>query len=87
MAKLHELHFELVPHPPYSPDLVPSDFFLFPNLKLWLGGKKFSSNQEVIAAVNDYFAELDVSYFSDGLKTLETRWSTLVERNGDYVEI
>lgn len=25
MAKLSELHFELLPHPPYSPDLAPSD--------------------------------------------------------------
>ncbi|GFU02053.1 putative DD34D transposase [Trichonephila clavipes] len=28
MAKSHELGFELLPHPPYSPDLVPSDLFL-----------------------------------------------------------
>lgn len=33
MAKLHELGYELVEHPPYSPDLAASDFFLFPNLK------------------------------------------------------
>lgn len=28
-----ECGFEILPHPPYSPDLAPSDFFLFPNLK------------------------------------------------------
>ena len=27
MAKLHELHFELLPHPPCSPDLAPSDYW------------------------------------------------------------
>jgi len=27
MAKLHELGYELIPHPPYSPDLAPCDFF------------------------------------------------------------
>ena len=26
MAKVHELHFELLPHPPYSPDLAPSNY-------------------------------------------------------------
>ena len=41
-----------LPHPSYSPDLAPCNFFLFPNLKTWLGGKKFSSNEEVIVAVN-----------------------------------
>ena len=33
MAKLHELHFELLPHPPYSPDLAPNKFWLFADLK------------------------------------------------------
>lgn len=29
MAKLHELHFELLPYPPFSADLAPGDYFLF----------------------------------------------------------
>jgi len=44
-------------HPPYSPDLAPSDFYLFPKLKLFLAGQRFSSNQEAIAAVAGYFAD------------------------------
>ncbi|GFX68646.1 histone-lysine N-methyltransferase SETMAR [Trichonephila clavipes] len=46
MAKINELVFELLDHPPYSPDLAPSDFFLFPHLKFALGGHRFSSNKE-----------------------------------------
>lgn len=50
MAKIHELKFELLPHPPYSPDLAPCDFHLFPNLKKWLGGKRFmtTSKQQIV---------------------------------------
>jgi hypothetical protein len=33
VAKLVELGCKLLSHPPYSPDLAPSDFFLFPNMK------------------------------------------------------
>jgi len=33
MGKLWDLHYELLEHPPYSPDLAPSDFCLFPKLK------------------------------------------------------
>lgn len=33
MAKLSELNFKLLPHPPYNPDLTPSDYFLFSDLK------------------------------------------------------
>jgi len=58
MGKLRDLHYELLEHPPYSSDLAPSDFCLFPKLKLFLAGQHFSSNQEAIAAVEGYFADL-----------------------------
>lgn len=85
-AKLVELGYELLPHPPYSPDLAPCDFFLFPNMKKWLGGKRFTSNEEVIAETEAYFAELDKLYYLEGLKKLEYRWTKCVELKGDYVE-
>lgn len=49
-----ELRFELIEHAQYSTDLASCDFFLFPKLKKWLAGKKFSSNTEV-EAVDRYF--------------------------------
>ncbi|UYV82745.1 hypothetical protein LAZ67_22000716 [Cordylochernes scorpioides] len=36
------------PHPPYSPDIAPCDFFFFPKLKMTLKGRRFSSSSEVI---------------------------------------
>jgi histone-lysine N-methyltransferase SETMAR len=45
------LKFTAVPHAPYSPDLAPSDFWLFPKLKKTLRGQYFSSDAEVEAAV------------------------------------
>ena len=35
----------VLPHPPYSPDLAPSDFFLFPKLKAFLAGRKYQSQK------------------------------------------
>jgi hypothetical protein len=37
----------VVPHPPYSPDLAPCDFFLFPRLKSSLKGKRFQDVAEI----------------------------------------
>jgi hypothetical protein len=54
-AKLHELGYELLHHPPYLPDLAPSDLFLFPDLKRMLAGKKISTNEEVITETEAYF--------------------------------
>jgi len=62
----HNGEIKLIPHPHYSPDLATSDFFLSPNLKKWLGGKKISTNVAVEEAVNDYFSGLEKTYFSDG---------------------
>ena len=58
MGKLRNLHYEFLEHPPDFPDLAPSDFNLFPKLKLFLVGQRFSSNQEATAAVGGYFADL-----------------------------
>lgn len=86
MAKFYQLGYELLQHPPYSPDLAPSDYFLFPNLKKWLGGKRFGSNEEVITETNAYFEGLDGSYYLEGIKKLETRWTKCIALKGDYVE-
>ena len=40
--------YEIIPHPAYSPDLTPSDFFLFPNLKKDIRGLHFRSDEEVV---------------------------------------
>ena len=37
----------VVPHPPYSPDLAPADFFLFPKLKITLKGSRFQTTEEI----------------------------------------
>ena len=74
-AKLFFLRYEILPHPPYSPDLAPSDYFLFPNMKTWLGGKRFSSNEEIIAATNENFEGFDENNFLEGIKELEYRYN------------
>jgi len=48
--KLAYLGFQCLDHPPYSPDLAPSDYHLFPGLKKQLKGHLFLSKAEVIAA-------------------------------------
>ena len=73
MAKLHELGFELLSHPAYSPDLAPSNFSLFSDLKRMLTGKKFNANEEVIAETEAHFEAKDKSYYKSGIEKLEDR--------------
>jgi hypothetical protein len=37
----------IVPHPPYSPDLAPCDFALFPKLKMKLKGRRFETVSDI----------------------------------------
>ena len=48
MAAATKCIFKVFPHPLYSPDLAPCDFYLFPNLKTYLHGRNFGSNGGVI---------------------------------------
>ncbi|GBM09283.1 hypothetical protein AVEN_129823-1, partial [Araneus ventricosus] len=48
---LDQFGWEIFGHPPYSPDLAPSDFHLFLKLKEFLGGKRFGSDEELENAV------------------------------------
>ena len=51
MAAVHDCDFELIDHPPDSPDFAPSDYFLFPNMKQTLAWTSY----EVISVVEARF--------------------------------
>ncbi|KAG5332541.1 SETMR methyltransferase, partial [Acromyrmex charruanus] len=80
MAKFNEFRYELLLHPAYSPDFAPYDYFLFPNLKKWFGGKRFITREQLIAEIEAYFERVDKSYYSDGLKKLENCWIKCIEK-------
>jgi len=87
MGKLRDLHYVLLEHPPYSPDLAPSDFvYLFPKLKLFLTGQRFSLNQEAIVAVEGYFADLTKNHYRDRIMALQHCWNKCISLKGDNVE-
>jgi len=54
--------------------------------KLFLAGQRFSSNQEAIAAVEGYFADLTKNHYRDGIMAMEHRWNKCISLKGDYVE-
>jgi histone-lysine N-methyltransferase SETMAR len=58
----------VVPHPPYSPDLAPSGFWLFQQLKETLKGKNLSSSAKVEAAVRISISIQLENFFIDRVK-------------------
>ena len=75
MDSVEQNGYELMPHPAYSPDLAPSDFFLFPNLKKDIRGCHFWSDKKVTTTVEEWVNGKDPDFSSSGLMALEHRWS------------
>jgi hypothetical protein len=61
-----------VPHPPYSPDLAPSDFFLFVYLKEKLRRTPFALSRDPIFAIRQIGSEIPEM----ALKIVFTNWIT-----------
>ena len=86
MAKLQNLGLQIVEHPPYSPDLAPSDYYLFKNLKIFLQGKHYTTKEDVVSAVNSFFDEKPNEFFKIGLDRLKDRWRRCIDSEGEYLE-
>ena len=82
---LDELDWEVLPHPPYSPDIAPSDFHLFRSLKNWLKGRRFNSIDEVRTGIQQFFDSKDLDFYQRGINNLVDRWEQIVAFDGDYV--
>jgi histone-lysine N-methyltransferase SETMAR len=76
----------VLPHPPYSPDLAPSDFFLFGPLKDYLRGQKFACDEEVQVAVRAWLSQRKPEFFANGFAQWKHRWDKCVALGVDYVE-
>ena len=83
---LAQFGWTVVPHPPYSSDLAPSDYHLFPKLKDHLSGEKFTSDNKVKKAVTQLLNRLAVDVYEEGLQKWFVRLQKCIDRNGDYVE-
>lgn len=81
-----ECGYELLPHPAYSPDLAPSDYHLFSNLKKYLRGRHFHDDEEAKNCVENWLSEQEENFYLIGIRKLQERWEKCIEVHGDYVE-
>ena len=73
-------------HPPYSPDLAPSDYHLFPNLKKHLRGQRFSTDDELKSATDEWLKGQSELFYFTGIEKLRDRYKLCIDKGGDYVE-
>ena len=73
-------------HPPYSPDLAPADFFLFPRLKSITKVARFADVVAIQERVTAVLRSIPKEAFADSFQKLYERCQKCVVKDGDYFE-
>lgn len=82
--KLMKLNWTVLPHPPYSPDLAPTDYHLFRSLANQLNGKRFEDEESLETFIGDFFDNKSPGFYKDGILSLPKRWRKVVNNGGAY---
>ena len=86
VTTLAESRIRIMDHPPYSPDLAPSDFFLFPKLKAHLRGTRFESLEALQDEVSTFLRRVPRDEYHNAIVELAHRWRKCVAHEGGYFE-
>lgn len=84
--KIDVIGFQELSHPPYSPDLAPMDFRVFPVVKDQLRDEHFRTKGELLAATQRVVQQFDSKWYMDTYDMWIIRAEKWLRLNGDYVE-
>lgn len=76
----------IMPQPPYSPDLAPCDFFLFPKLKRPMKGRRYATIEEIKTASKEDLNKITKNDFSKCFEDWKKRYHKCIMSDGDYFE-
>ena len=80
------LGFDILKHPPYSPDLAPMDFRVFPELKAQLHGIRFDSADDLTKQAQAVVSSFSHEWYVETYNKWISRHRKCVDLAGDYVE-
>jgi histone-lysine N-methyltransferase SETMAR len=78
--------WEVLAHPPFSPDLAPCDYWLFSHVKEHLRGKRFDWEDNINTAVTASLKRPSKDKYRVAIDRLPCRWEKCVDSAGDYIE-
>ncbi|XP_066253847.1 uncharacterized protein [Euwallacea similis] len=73
--------WDVLAHPPYSPDLAPSDFHLFRSLQNSMKGKTFKDEDAVKNHLDRFFADKPQSFYERSIMKLVERWQEVINKD------
>lgn len=83
--KLRQLNWDILLHPPYSPDIAPSDYYLFQSLQNDLNEEKFESFEDLKNHISTFFDSKPTTFYDEGIRMLPERWQRIINNEGEYL--
>ena len=83
--KLTELGWEVLMHPPYSPDFASLDYHLFRALQNSLDGKKLADRDGAETHLGKFFNNKPQKFYTNGIMKLTEKWQKVIDNNGQYI--
>ena len=84
LSTIHNLRYELLHHPPYSPDLAASNYYLFPFLKKYLKGRRYETRNGPGSSIHQCLDGLSKDDFTAAVQQLPERWRKCISVDGRY---
>jgi len=84
-SKLEQFQWKLLDHPPYSPDLAPSDYHLFRSLSNDLRDRKFENENDLKQYLQEFFDSKSSEFYASGIHDLPRRWREVIDTSGEYI--
>ena len=85
MEYLDQNEIKRAPQPPYSPDIAPSDFFLFGYMKEKLKGCIFNSKEELLEAIYSILETISEQKLKEVFLEWERRLQQIIASKGNYI--
>ena len=82
----YNVGFERIEHSPYSPDLAPMDFAVFPRMKGELRGKRFDNVYEIQTEVRSFLKKCTEDWYSEIYSAWIERHRKCIACDGEYFE-
>ena len=79
-------NWDFLHHPPYSPDIAPSDYHLFRSMAHGLAKQHFTFYKKAKDWVDSWITSKNEEFFKRSIRMLPDRWSKVVEIDGQYFE-
>ena len=86
LQKLNELGYEILPHPPYSLDLLTTDYHFFMHFNNFSQGNCFHNQQEAENPFQEFIKSQSRYFCATAINKLISHWQNCIDCNGSYFD-